>query len=137
MAPIVGGGASNPAGGTAGVGTSLNYIGIHCYGYSGNVTNSGTSGPDTTMLDFTTASGTYIKGKLQFEANNESDRTVDIVVELNGQRIYDSEFDASPNRGMWVTPLRVIIPPETRVVMKFGANSSMEAAAQFTERVYG
>jgi len=137
MAPIVGGGAGNPAGGTAGIGTSLNYIGNHCYAYSGNVTDATSSAPATTLLDFTTASGTYIKGKFQWEANNESSLVVDIVVEFNGQRIYDSEFDASPSRGMWNTPLRVIIPPETRVVMKFGASGNMESAAQFTGRVYG
>jgi len=134
MAIIAGG---NPAGsgGTAGIGTSLNYIGNHCFAYSGNITDAGTGGPNTTMLDFTTGSG-YIKGKFQFEANNESTLIVDIVVELNGQRIYDSEFDSAPTRGMWLTPLKVIIPPDSRIIMKFGASQSMEAASQFTGRVY-
>ena len=139
MALVGGGGAGNTAGsgGTAGVGTSLNYIGNHCYAYSGNVTDAGTSGPNATMLDFTTGSNTYIKGKFQWEPNEEGSVTIDIVVEFNGQRIYDAEFDAvPPGRGMWATPLRVIIPPNTHVVMKFGAAIAMEASAQFTGRVY-
>ena len=138
MALVGGGGAGNTAGsgGTAGVGTSLNYIGNHCYAYSGNVTDAGTSGPNTTMLDFTTGSGSYIKGKFQWEANHEGGLVVDIVIEFNGQSIYDSEFDASPNRGMWLTPLKVIIPPNTHVVMKFGASGSMQAASQLTGEVY-
>ena len=106
-----------------------------CFAYSGNVTDAGTSGPNTTMLDYTTGSG-YIVGQFQWEANNESSLIVDIVVEFNGVRIYDSEFDASPSRGMWNTPLDVIIPPFTHVVFKFGASGGMQAASQFTGRVY-
>ena len=38
MALIGGGGAGNVAGGNpSGTGTSLNYIGDHCYAYSGDV----------------------------------------------------------------------------------------------------
>ena len=114
----------------------LSIIGTHAYAYSGNVTDPSSSSPDTTMLDFYSPASQYIKGKFQFEANNESSLVVDIVIEFNGQRIYDSEFDASPSRGMWLTPLRVIIPPNTHVVMKFGSSGSMEAASQFTGRVY-
>jgi len=122
---------------TASVGKTLNYIGRHAYAYSGNITNTGTAAPDSVMLDFVTGSDSYLKGKFQWEANHEGSLTVDIVIEFNGVKIYDSEFDASPGRGMWLTPLRVIIPPGTHVRMLWGASSAQEAASQFTGRVYG
>ena len=125
-----------PSASVASTGKGIRYVGQHCYAYSGNITDAGTSGPNTVMLDYTTGSG-YIVGQFQWEANHEGSLTVDIVVEFNGVPIYDSEFDASPSRGMWNTPLNVIIPPFTHVVFKFGASSGMEAASQFTGRVYG
>ncbi len=119
-----------------GTGKHLSIAGSHAFAYSGNVLDGGTSGPNTTMLDFYSPASRYIKGKFQWEANHEGSFVTDITVELNGQIIYDSEFDTNPNRGMWLTPLRVIIPPNTHVVMKFGASTSLTAAAQFTGRVY-
>tara|TARA_Y100000310_G_scaffold200080_1_gene200088 strand:- start:186 stop:605 length:420 start_codon:yes stop_codon:yes gene_type:complete len=138
MAPIGGG---PPVGSTGasftGPAQQLEIIENHCYAYSGNITDAGTAGPNTTMLDFTTGPNYYVKGQFQWEPNEEGSVTIDIVVEFNGQRIYDAEFDAvPPGRGMWATPLRVIIPPNTHVVMKFGCALTMEACAQFTGKVY-
>jgi len=63
MALVGGGGAGNIAGSNpSGTGTTLNYIGSHCYGYSGQLTVTNTA---VTMLEFFTGTQ-YTKGKLQY-----------------------------------------------------------------------
>ena len=114
----------------------LNYIGKHCYCYSGQVSDSGTSGPNTTAMDFVTNIGTYIVGKFQYEPNHEGSLVIDIVVEFNGVRVYDSEFDASPAHGMWNNPLDIIIPPNTHVRVLWGASAGQDASFQFTGEVF-
>ena len=61
MALVGGGGAPNVAGSNpAGTGTGLNYVGDHAYVSSGLI-DSGTT-TETTMVEFTTASESYIVG---------------------------------------------------------------------------
>ena len=129
-------------GGIVGVGNTftgpaeaLEIIGDHCYAYSGNITDAGTSGPNTTMFNFKTGNF-YVVGLFRWDTNNESPIVVDVRIKFNGAIIYDCEWNSSPTHGLSVNPLDVVIPPYTQVLMEFGASSSCEAAAQLTGRIY-
>jgi len=139
MALIGGGGAGNVSGGNpSGTGTSLNYIGDHCYAYSGIV---GANNVETTLVLFDTANQ-YIVSKTQLMcAVSTGDDTRykiyfnDIIViqfgiDTSGQ--YGTEEDPSP-------AIDLIVPPYTTVKIT-AANvtntNSLDQTATFTGRVY-
>ena len=95
--PLVGGGGAGNVGGGApvGVGSSINYIGNHAYAFSGQVT-SGT-GTTITMLDFTTASNSYITANIQFGfagSRSNDDERVEIYADgaLVASNVYNNNY---------------------------------------------
>ena len=136
MALVGGGGAGNIAGSNpAGTGTSLNYIGDHCFAYSGAVA---TSNSTTTVLDFTTGVG-YVIGKLQptyLQAGRGEDFSYKIV--LNGERIGQFDLDAS-NTSTPFEEFDILVPPySTLEITAENATDSttVSMGALFTGRVY-
>jgi len=130
------GGAGNPVGGSfTGPAEAIEIIGNHCYAYSGNVQNTGTSAPDTTMLKFTTGNY-YSVVAFNFSVDKEAAAVYDIVMKLNGSIIYDSEFDGSPIHGIWLYPVHVILPAYTEFEFLFGCDSAATAQAIMTGRIY-
>ena len=69
--PVVGG--SNPSG----TGSSINYIGEHAYAYSGEITSG--SGTTKTLLNFITASNSYIVGTIHLVLRPGNDRPNDDI----------------------------------------------------------
>jgi len=115
MPLIGGGGAANTAGsgGTAGVGTSLNYIGNHVYANSGTV-----SVPTavTTLIDGTTANDSYTVAGIQLGCIEKVSDDFDLAIKVNGEIIYGLQLDNTHQEfsyGMY--PISLIIPPNSRI----------------------
>jgi len=139
MALIGGGGAGNVAGGNpSGSGTSLNYVGDHCYAYSGAIT-SGASG-DNIMLDFFTGANSYILGGLQFGfggiRSNDDER---VELYLDQQIVAALVFNNSYERAE-LNNMEIVIPPQSRVqvkIVKVSGTGSVQSFCWFQGRVYG
>ncbi len=91
MALIGGGGAGNVSGGAnpAGVGSSLTYIGDHCYANSGAITVEDSGNAGTTLLDFTTGNA-YIVAEIHMfndQANALSVRQSAAKISYDSQTI--------------------------------------------------
>lgn len=139
MALVGGGGAGNVAGGNpSGTGTSLNYIGDHAYGYSGDIViNNETS----TALQFTTGSS-YIVGHhfFSYDANAiGSNKTIGYQISFDDQIIV--QMKGYNNAGYPITDfetLPMLIPPYTRVKIEHitTQDSSVSTFSTVTGRVY-
>jgi len=139
MALVGGGGAGNVAGGNpSGTGTSLNYIGDHAYGYSGDIViNNETS----TSLQFTTGSS-YFVGQhfFSYDASNiGSNKLIGYQISFDDQVIV--EMIGYNNAGYPITDfetLPLIIPPYTRVKIEHVTtqDSSVSTFSTVTGRVY-
>jgi len=113
-------GVGNPVGGSnpIGTGTSLNYLGNHCWGASGIIQPSTGA---VTGLDFTTANNSYIVSKLTIcvdAGDLASGVEVDFLVKFNGETVIFSRREASSTDILDAPlPSRVdlIIPGNTRV----------------------
>jgi len=138
MALVGGGGAGNVAGSNpAGVGTSLNYIGDHAYGYSGVI---GATSSGTTYLDFTTGRE-YIVGTVQcnYTLNQAEDMTYEI--KMDGQVVQkwiNAGATGVSNAGFEPqNPQQIIIPPYTRVeIVITSASTTRDQVASLVGRVY-
>ena len=118
----------------AGTGLDLNYVGNHCYAYSG-VLEPG-AGP-TTVLSFTTGNS-YIVGI--FEMNSDfkggGGNDYSVTLKLNGITIV-YEQDIANNWLAGDNQYPVIIPPYTKVeglLSDGGANKDMNL--NFTGKLY-
>jgi len=94
--PLVGGGgAGNVAGSNpSGTGTSLNYIGNHAYGYSGEVT---VNDNETTLLDFTLGANQYFIGKVQFNYYGTTNQDSQHSIKINGELVQRYNTPAPTN----------------------------------------
>jgi hypothetical protein len=128
---------------TASTGLSLNYIGNHCYAYSGPFDASDSV---QTLLDFTTGSG-YIVATLTMTA------TIRMVsgelgsgylrgwqLDLNGQTagLYKAD-SASSGDNLPTVETEILIPPFTNVVLTCvdsAATVNWKGTANITGRVY-
>ena len=111
----------------------LTYIGKeHCYAWSGSVTATG--GSTETLLEFTSGNK-YIIGDLCFTENERGSNAIELKGFLNGVRVIDYEYDASPMDTRNVYPM--LIPPNTTFLFQFIAQgSNINGTAWFTGRVY-
>ena len=117
MAIVGGGGAGNIAGSNpAGTGTSLNYIGIHVYAYSGVVASTGSQSAATdTTLAFTTGAE-YITCVMAW-GNNQTSGTADNFIQINmdDQAIYQVRFkEGADSNESNPKNLYLLIPPFTK-----------------------
>tara|TARA_Y100001938_G_C7803555_1_gene288298 strand:- start:8 stop:430 length:423 start_codon:yes stop_codon:yes gene_type:complete len=139
MALVGGGGAPNVAGGAnpAGVGASLQYVGNHCYAYSGKFQTTAGTSADTTALLFTTGSEYIHVDYLGFEddeTNTGRDRFVSIFI--NNEEIFHGKY-TNPQEMSQDQPIRMIIPPFTKVEVKCGgADGSSNWTVMLTGRLY-
>jgi len=143
MALIGGGGAGNVAGGSnpSGVGTSLNYTKVGdktwCYAYSGTVSiNNETK----TALEFSTGNE-VINAKFTYGINLNAMYTskfIGFIITLNGSIIMKSILDDNTQEGFDNDPVRLILPPYSRVKIESITDSATEneTYAVITGRVY-
>jgi hypothetical protein len=119
----------------AGTGKDLNYIGIHCFAYSGSIANDGSN--ETTLLEFQT-SRKYIKGKVQtgYSFTGDTADTFRFKVYFNDIIIYEFLDDGAQFYGDPHIPINVVIPPFTNVKVT-GANVASSAAKLIMANVTG
>jgi hypothetical protein len=142
--PLIGGGGSpNVVGGgaPAGVGTSINYIGEHAYGFSGTG-NAGTSG-DFTAFDFTSAANSYVWAKLYITYDADdlgSGEQFGYNIEVDGTRIFFTRREASATDivdNPLPSKVEFLIPPSSRIVVTgFSNGSGIDMSFVLTGRVY-
>jgi len=127
---MLGGGNPVSSSNPAGIGQTLNYIGKHVYANSGIV---GVTNAETTLLKFTSASGSYILGGLQFGCINKVSEDFDLEIKIDGQTIMGIQIDNSNQEyfyGMY--PIEIIIPPSSVVEITMINISSGSARDWFT-----
>jgi hypothetical protein len=119
----------------AGVGKDLNYIGKHCFAYSGAIVDAASGAADSVCLDFVTGNEA-IHGKLQFETEANVTQVYYLDVQLNGISIFDVAWDNDPVKTILLNPLRLIIPPYTSVKVLWGLdNDTKKGYATFTGKL--
>jgi len=118
---------------TASVGKELNIIGRHAWGNSGVVADASSAGPDSTLFDFTTGSN-YLVGKLDFTNNSSGSASIYFEMLFNEQVVMTllegSSHEAKINR------LDILLPPYTRVQVKWGSSGNHNGSALITGRIY-
>ena len=117
MALVGGGGAGNVAGGNpSGTGTGLNYIGNHCYAYSGSIA---ITGQVQTMLNFTTGSDYNVvkiqTGITQGGGGAQSD-DIETVIQLNGEVVMARMLSHNNESGA-LEAIDLLIAPFTTVLI--------------------
>ncbi len=127
-----------PSASIASPGLRLNYIGEHCYGYSGAIT----VGQETkAALDFTTGSG-YIIGKLFFTydiTGYSAGEEIGYQVKLNDVEVVDAVYGANittPTTNVY--QLEILLPPFTTTQINFVSTDAtgINMTMVFTGRVY-
>jgi len=116
--PLVGGGgAGNVAGGNpSGTGTSLNYVGDHCYAYSGSIA---ITSQVQTMLNFNTGN-TYSMVRIQTGVTQggggaQSD-DIETVVTLNSEVVISRMLSHNNESGQ-LTTINLLIPPYSSLLV--------------------
>jgi len=129
-------GAGNPTGGNpAGTGAGLNYVGEHAYATSGLV-NSGTT-VETTMLEFISASESYVVGWFHFIYADDTDQDMIYKLYFNDQIVWQYVAQSAQDDILGRNDFYILIPGATKVkgtVESDGA--SRGSCAFFTGRVY-
>jgi len=84
------GGAGNPVGGSfTGPAEALEYVGDHCYAYSGAVSVGAVQNTEYTMLNFTTSGAGYIRAEIQFAPTDaESSNDFKTVIKINDSLVW-------------------------------------------------
>jgi len=101
--------------------------------FSGQVVATG--GATETLFEFTTG-GEYIMGELCFTENERGSNAIELKGFLNGVRIIDYEYDASPMDTRNVYP--ILIPPYTTFLFQFIAQgTNINGTAWFVGKVQG
>jgi len=118
----------------AAAGLDLNYIGEHCYAYSGKHKPV----DDASFLNFTTGSG-YIVGRFEMNADFKGGGGNDyaVTIKFNGITII-FEQDIANNWLAGDNQYEVIIPPYTNVegTLNDGGGSGGNMNLNFTGKVY-
>jgi len=127
-------GASNPVG----VGSGINFVGEHCYGYSGAI-RSLSGGGAITMLDFVVPANNYLDCTVQFGFNgnrSNDDERVEVYVdeELVASNVFNNNYsDANQNY------FKILFAPNAHVriaVTKVSGTDVPDTFAWIRGRVY-
>jgi hypothetical protein len=143
MALIGGGGAPNVSGGAnpAGTGSGLNYIGNHCYAYSGLIPIADSL---TTCLEFTTGNSyavaelTLCGGAKHDGGTNVGCNTV-FEIYLDGTRNLLVKIESINETMPAMEVIPILIPPYTNFKVAFVSDAStanMFNSVSLTGRVY-
>jgi len=120
---------------TASVGKSLNYIGKHCYAYSGTLA---ATSAETTFLEFSTGSE-YIVGTVQISSSDDSNDDLVMVLYLNGEVITVQISTNTYNAYIaGYNEIEVLIPPFStfKGTIDVTAGSPTDCQMMFNGRVY-
>ena len=130
-------GGGNPVGGSnpTGIGSSINFVGNHCYAYSGSIQSAGAGSADTTYLDFTMPNNTYAVGWLNISDLNAGSGERFVTIEIDSQKIANIKTDGNPDF-LNNFPIPLLFPPGARITIKCGINGGAEFAVTFRGRAY-
>ena len=138
MALIVGGGQSGfGSGGTGGVGKTLNYIGDHCWAYSGEA--QADNSPGTIYLEFDTGSNYLIVSINCYNSVDDSTK-INWEFELNSELIFQyTQEGRAASMGIHMGQgNQILLPPYSKVkVTGITPGSVTDAAVTLSGRVYG
>jgi hypothetical protein len=131
-------GGGNPVGGSnpSGTGTSVNYVGNHCYAYSGDIVVEDSSNAGTTLIGFTTGNRYIIA---QIHVFNDQANALDdyIHVKIDGQLIIKARYQNAAELHQ-DQPTQILIPPYAKFELNASANDSpVRFTAVLSGRVYG
>jgi len=124
---------------TAGTGLELNYVGNHCYAYSGTQTVSAEA---KTVLSFTTGKK-YILAKVEISFDVTGLGTGEDIgyqVKLNGLEVVDHDLGSNVGNSQWVIlPVTLLIPPFTNFVgiLSTSDGSNINMGMTLTGKLYG
>ena len=120
---------------TASVGKELNYIGNHCYAFSGSVING--DGETDTLLEFTT-SNSYMMGKFEVGFGIKANDDTRIEISINGVDVaanqYNNTFEVADTR-----TFKLLIPPLSNVkcqVVKVSGTTDIPVFMWIAGKVY-
>ena len=130
-------GGGNPVSGSnpAGISSSINFVGDHCYAYSGSIQSAGGGSADTTYLDFTMPNNTYAVGWLNISDLNAGSGERFVTIEIDSQKIANIKTDGNPDF-LNNFPIPLLFPPGARITIKCGINGGAEFAVTFRGRAY-
>jgi len=119
----------------ASTGLGIRYVGKWAYAYSGKITTTGGGSADTTYLDFTSGSGVIVANLRVVHEGQGGDVRL-VTVSFNDTIIIAIKGDDAPDWGNSF-PIKLIIPPLTKVEVKCGVSGGAVFTAALTGRVYG
>ena len=126
-----------PSASIASVGKGIRYIGDYAYAMSGSVVStSGTEAPNVLLLDFTTGSG-FIDSQILFVSTVASNNKLFFKIDFNEIEILRATslnyYEVN------ISPMRVIIPPQTHVEIYWGVGNETadKGSCIISGRVYG
>jgi len=132
-----------PTASTVVPGPSLNYIGDHCFAFSGLAASSTT---EQTLLDYNTGDSGYILGVFILTGGAKTSTSVGIGntsiwrITLNAELVALVKTETSTEDMPSIENFEILLPPQTKVTV--GLISDQNAAdiynsTTFTGRVYG
>ena len=121
---------------TSSTGLGINYIGNHCYAFSGSVVNG--DGDTNTLLEFIT-SNSYMMSKFEVGFGLRANDDSRIEISINGVDVaanqYNNTFEVADTR-----TFKLLIPPLSNVkcqVVKVSGTTEIPIFMWITGRVYG
>ena len=134
---MLGGGNPVSSSNPAGVGTSINYVGNHCYANSGAV--SITSGTTKELLKFNTGNA-YIDAVITGGRNMKAGAETTTEIKLDGSVVFSSKYDNGTGQTLvppFNTNIYILIPPNTNFVLECSPEDANETISiLLTGRVY-
>ena len=129
------GGAGNPVGGSfTGPAQALEYIGDHCYAYSGVVNDASSGAANATLFDFQTGNN-YVEVQISLLSDAKSTEDNFLEITLNGAIILAGNWDNDPTKQL--APLAtLLLAPYSEFVMKWGCSANKNITAVLTGNTF-
>lgn len=115
------GAGGNPTGGSfTGPAETLELLGNHIYGFSGNVTTPSSQGVTSDLLNFTTGNYYTVATLQPYYDNLDQGDNVKFSIEVGGIEIYSIQLSGSTTANVHrgdVQPIPIIVPSYTNITV--------------------
>ena len=141
MAPIGGGPPTGFTQAATGTGTGLNYVGNHCFAFSGEF---GASTSQQTMLKFTTSANNYIVATIQMNgfidiAQIGGGALGAFIIKIDEQIVGNYKITGSDETAPYSVTTELLLPASSKVeiiCVSTANDAAFDATATITGRVY-